>query len=202
MTFTTCFIADPLLAALALDKPNYQQYMIKARSIVMTLPPTDQFTVAGNNQIHSLCYQLWCDILLNPAHPLANTHPVSIHPAAQQRYIHPQRQFTPLYKKWSKYVYDRYTKTSNLVITPGTVLAEGDKDTLVNANALQDAWTRAFNTRKFIPDAVVVLDPYNRLATQAPTAVQPMANRVSYAALANAHNDCIVRGTPVTVITL
>lgn len=201
MTFTTCFIADPLLAALALDKPNYQQYMIKARSIVMALPPTDQFTVAGNNQIHSLCYQLWCDILLNTAHPLANTYPKSIHPAAGS-YGHSQRQFTPLYKKWSRYVYDRYTKTNNLVITPGTVLAEGDKDTLVNANALQDAWTRAFNTRKFIPDAVVVLDPYNRLATQAPTAVQPMANRVSYVALANAHNDCIVRGTPVTVITL
>lgn len=191
MTHIVCVIADPLFTQF----PHYQQYLVKARAAVQSLPKTDIFTVCGNNQLHNAVWHLHGDISGYSAMIAAGAQSKTLHPNAQQR------QFLPLYKKYSTQKWNPTTKSYDITYRPTAILAEGDKDQLIDANALDDAWTRATNTRKLTPDFVVILDPFNRIAGPPPNGVSIPANVITTSVLHRAIKDCQARGWQHAVIT-
>ena len=192
MSFTTAIIADPLM--FTLDQLQLQQYQAKCQAITLQLPLTDMFSHVGNNQLNSFAYRMWCN------YNSAQHTPHSPHPAALQN-TSGYHQFIPQYKKLGVSKYDRKTSTRTFTPTPNLVYGEGDKDHLVNANALMSAWQRAFHHRKLAPDYVLILDPYNRRnLSPSTTGPKPPTNRINPQILATVARDCTARGVPFSDI--
>ena len=190
MSHTVCVLMDPL----ATRFPHWLDYQVKARALAQTLPVTNIVTVPGNNQAHITAWNLFST--LYPSHALV------AHRGALASSVHNPtfRQFTPLYLKWSTSRWDKTTGNFITTIKPTAILAEGNKDQLLDVNALADAWTRASNTRKHTPDFVMILDPFNRIAGPPINGATPPPNVISTNVLHQAIKDCTARGFPYSIV--
>lgn len=192
---TACFIADPLMHAL----PNNlrEQFLIKARTAVCQMPPADKYTTVGNNQLGTIAWELIGDLTPNnnPWSQIKSPHPIGI----GYRSVN-VRQFTPLFLKLGANKWDASSRTHVTTVTPGIVYMSGNKDQLLNANALNDAWTRAFSNKQWAPDYVICLDPWDRMSLQ-PNPAVPL-NNIPVNVLHRAATECNMRGIPFHVLTL
>lgn len=194
----TAIIADPLL--FSLDPVTLNTYRQKLRSITTQLPLTNVFTHVGNNQLHSFAYSLWASYNHN------SQHVGSPHPAAQSSSPKGWHQFAPMYTKLGISKWNPKTKTTVYTPTPNVIYAEGNKDQLLNANALMDAWHRCINHKKLKPHYVLVLDPLDRLSKAHWGHLGPQgqitSNNITTTALKQAVNDCILQSIPYNVVAV